>query len=574
MTAEKSTTASTDVDAAGASFHAVTDWHAINWQKVHQNVRRLQARIVKATQEKRCGRVKARPRLLTHSFSGKALAVRRVTENQGKNTPGVDKVVWSTPQKKLNAIYSLRQRDYHPQPLRRIYIPKKNGKKRPLGIPVMKCRAMQALYLLALDPVAETRADPNSYGFRLGRSTADAIEQCFCALGKRTSPQWILEGDIKSCFDAISHEWLETHIPMEKAILKKWLQAGYVDKHVLFPTKAGTPQGGICSPVLANLTLDGLERMLTEHFPKLKTAKGSLVNVVRFADDCIVTGRSKELLEQAVKPLIEQFMKERGLTLSQEKTHITHIEDGFDFLGQNVRKYKSGKRQKLLIKPSAKNVKAFLEKVREVVKANKALPAGKLIVKLNPIIRGWARYHQHVVSKKTFNAVDDAIYHLLRRWAKRRHPKKSKTWIEKKYFTTVGGNHWVFYGEVDGKSKYLSDAPNIAIQRHTKVRGEANPYDPAWETYYEKRLDVHMGANLKGKQWLLHLWKEQNGLCPVCNQKITKITGWHSHHILGRSKGGANTAENRVLLHPTCHQHVHNLGIHVEKPRPSKRRER
>ena len=574
MTAEKSTTASTEVDAAGASFHAVTDWHAINWQKVHQNVRRLQARIVKATQEKRWGKVKALQRLLTHSFSGKALAVRRVTENQGKNTPGVDKVVWSTPQKKLNAIYSLRQRDYHPQPLRRIYIPKKNGKKRPLGIPVMKCRAMQALYLLALDPVAETRADPNSYGFRLGRSTADAIEQCFCALGKRTSPQWILEGDIKSCFDAISHAWLETHIPMEKAILKKWLQAGYVDKHVLYPTKAGPPQGGICSPVLAHLTLDGLERMLTEHFPKLKTAKGSLVNVVRFADDFIVTGRSKELLEQAVKPLIEQFMKERGLTLSQEKTHITHIEDGFDFLGQNVRKYKSGKRQKLLIKPSAKNVKAFLEKVREVVKANKALPAGKLIVKLNPIIRGWARYHQHVVSKKTFNAVDDAIYHLLRRWAKRRHPKKSKTWIEKKYFTTVGGNHWVFYGEVDGKSKYLSDATNIAIQRHTKVRGEANPYDPAWETYYEKRLDVHMGANLKGKQWLLHLWKEQNGLCPVCNQKITKITGWHSHHILGRSKGGANTAENRVLLHPTCHQHVHNLGIPVEKPRPSKRRER
>jgi RNA-directed DNA polymerase len=212
--------------STGAPFHGVTDWHAIDWQSVSCNVRRLQARIVKATQEKKWGKVKALQRLLTHSFSGKALAVRRVTENQGKNTPGVDKITWNTPHKKINAVYSLRQRDYHPQPLRRLSIPKKNGGKRFLGIPVMKCRAMQALYLLALDPVAETTADPNSYGFRPQRSTADAIEQCFTALGNRQTAQWILEGDIKSCFDGISHEWLLTHIPMEKAILRKWLKSG------------------------------------------------------------------------------------------------------------------------------------------------------------------------------------------------------------------------------------------------------------------------------------------------------------------------------------------------------------
>ena len=204
MTAEPSTAEISEVDAAGASFHGVTDWHAIDWQKVQRNVRRLQGRIVKATQEGKWNKVKTLQRLLTHSFSGKTLAVRRVTENQGKNTPGVDQVIWNTPQKKINAIYSLRQRDYHPQPLRRIYIPKKNGKKRPLGIPAMKCRAMQALYLLALDPVAETTADPNSYGFRPQRSTADAIEQCFITLGKGKSPQWILEGDIKGCFDHAS----------------------------------------------------------------------------------------------------------------------------------------------------------------------------------------------------------------------------------------------------------------------------------------------------------------------------------------------------------------------------------
>src|SRR5438876_473422 len=254
MTAEQNT--------AGASFHGVTDWHDIDWKSVSHHVRRLQARIVKATKEKRWGKVKALQRLLTHSFSGKALAVRRVTENQGKNTPGVDKETWNTPQKKINAVYSLRQRGYHPQPLRRIYIPKKNGKKRPLGIPVMKCRAMQALYLLALDPIAETTADPNSYGFRPGRSTADAIEACFIALCKGDRAEWILEGDIRSCFDKISHEWLLAHIPMEKTILRKWLKAGYMENRRLYPTEEGTPQGGICSPVIANMALDGLEKLL------------------------------------------------------------------------------------------------------------------------------------------------------------------------------------------------------------------------------------------------------------------------------------------------------------------------
>ena len=244
----KQMTEEAQAGSTGAPFHDATDWHAIDWKSAHRTVRRLQARIVKATQEKRWGKVKALQRLLTHSFSGKALAVRRVTENQGKHTPGVDKITWNTPQKKINAVYSLRQRGYHPQPLRRIHIPKKNGKKRPLGIPCMRDRAMQALYLLALDPIAETTADPNSYGFRPQRSTADAIEQCFTALGNIHTAQWILEGDIKGCFDAISHAWLLAHIPMDKAILEKWLQAGYMENHVLHPTEEGTPQGGIITP--------------------------------------------------------------------------------------------------------------------------------------------------------------------------------------------------------------------------------------------------------------------------------------------------------------------------------------
>jgi RNA-directed DNA polymerase len=222
---------------------------------------------VQAIQEKRWGKVKALQHLLTHSFSGKALAVQRATDNQGKRTAGVDGQTWSTPRHKAQAVLSLRQHGYRAQPLKRVYIPKRNGKKRPLGIPTLKDRAMQALYKLALDPIAETLADPNSYGFRPERSTADAIEKCFKSLHRPGSAQWVLEGDIKGCFDHISHDWLLTHIPLEKPILRQWLKAGFMEKRVWSPTQAGTPQGGIISPLLANLTLDGLETKLKEHFP-------------------------------------------------------------------------------------------------------------------------------------------------------------------------------------------------------------------------------------------------------------------------------------------------------------------
>jgi RNA-directed DNA polymerase len=339
---------------AGAASHATLEWHAIDWRRVQQNVRRLQARIVKAVQDGRWGKVRALQHLLTHSFSAKALAVRRVTENQGKRTPGVDRVTWRTPEQKASAIGGLRQRGYQPQPLRRVYIAKSNGKLRGLGIPTMRDRAMQALYLLALDPIAETVADPNSYGFRTHRAPADAIEQCFTALAKTASPQWVLEGDIRACFDEFSHNWLLAHIPMDKGILRKWLKAGYIERDVLHPTEAGTPQGGICSPVIANLALDGLEARLRTAFPRYVWHGGKKscpkVNFIRLADDFVITGATKELLEDVVKPLVEEFLKERGLQLSREKTVITHIADGFDFLGQHIRKY-SGK---LLIKPSVR----------------------------------------------------------------------------------------------------------------------------------------------------------------------------------------------------------------------------
>ena len=310
----------TTAQAVGAVSREATEWYAVVWPTIHRNVRRLQVRIAQATKEGNWGKVRALQRLLTHSYSGKVLAVRRVTENNGKKTPGVDKEIWDTPEKKTQAVHALKYRGYQPQPLRRVYIPKSDGRTmRPLGIPTMKDRAMQALYLLALDPIVETTADNNSYGFRQQRSCADAIEQCFNTLCK-PNPQWILEGDIKSCFDRISHDWLLAHVPMDRAILQKWLKAGYMDKHILHETTEGTPQGGIISPALSNCALDGLERLLKEKFPTRRPlsslgGKFPCVNLIRYADDFIITGRTKELKnywKEKSSPSSSSFCKNEG----------------------------------------------------------------------------------------------------------------------------------------------------------------------------------------------------------------------------------------------------------------------
>lgn len=542
-----------------ASPGIATCWEAIDWQKALAYVKKLQVRIVKAQKEGHYSKVKSLQWLLTHSFYAKALAVKRVTSNQGKRTSGVDHELWLTPQAKFNAISKLNRRGYHPQPLRRHYIRKKNGKMRPLGIPTMTDRAMQTLYKFSLEPIAETYADPNSYGFRIGRSTHDAIEQCFTDLNKGKSPEWILEGDIKGCFDHISHQWLLENVPMDTQILEKWLKCGFVETGKLFPTDEGTPQGGTISPTLMNMTLDGLERLLQERLPTRQKVNGrthfNKLNFVRYADDFIITGESPEFLRDKVLPIVKEFLTERGLQLSEEKTVITHIEDGFDFLGKNIRKYNG----KLLIKPSKTSVKSFLAKVRSIIKGNKSAKQETLIRKLNPVIRGWVNNQRYVVSSKVFSRVDYEIYKCLWQWAKRRHKKKSHKWIAQKYWHHIGSRQWTFSvpyenQSAEGEPLYckLEYATDTKIIRFKKIVAEANPFDEYWTDYFEEREGEKLLNSTKGREKLLTIWRRQHRRCPVCGDLITSETGFEVY-----ASAGKNSQKN--MVHKECHKEIHSL---------------
>ena len=449
-------------------------WKDIDWKTVTDSVNRLQVRITKAVNIEKWQLVKRLQYMLTNSFYAKMLAIRRVTKNKGTRTAGVDGVKWTTSKAKMNAALNLSDKKYKAKPLRRVYIEKYGKKeKRPLNIPTMHDRARQALYAFALDPVAEATADRTSFGFRKNRSTHDACALAFNYLSRKNSAQWVLEGDIKGCFDNINHEWLLDNIPMDKSILKQFLKAGFVYNRHLNPTKAGTPQGGIISPTLANMTLDGIEALIASKYYTSKRGKVDKmyghhkVNFVRYADDFIVTADSDETAKE-IEELIKSFLKERGLELSESKTLISHIDDGFDFLGWNFRKYKG----KLLIKPSKGSIGKVTKKISDVIKRAKAWKQEDIIYALNPIITGWANYHQSVVSRYIFGKLDHQLWNMLWTWSKRRHHDKSKSWIIKKYWHEIDSRKWVF-STGTSNLKLFSDTK---IVRHPNVKLDKNPY--------------------------------------------------------------------------------------------------
>lgn len=457
-------------------------WQSIDWAQAEKTVSNLQTRIARAALNNKWREINGLIRLLARSYHAKLLAVRQVTTSKGKKTPGVDGIVWKSNADKMRGALSLNVRGYHALPLKRVYIPKKNGKLRPLSIPTFRDRAMQAIFAFALAPVEYATGDRSSFGFRKYRGTKDACQQAFSCLSRKNSAQWVLEADIKSCFDMISHDWLLTHIPMKKSILKQFLEAGFMEGDRLFPTVAGTPQGGVVSPILANMVLNGFENLFGQKFYSNKkgiinkTYNMHKVNFIRYADDVVITADSEETAEE-IKEILSGFLSERGLQLSEEKTQITHISEGFTFLGWEFRKFKD----KLLTKPSKKSIGTYTEKVHDILRKGRSWTQDAIIGSINPITRGWYNYHRHTAASRTFSKLDHITFNMLYSWAKRRHPNKPRKDTADKYWCQKGSRKWVFAT----KTQELIPLSKTKIRRYYMVKLDKNPFLDL--EYFEER---------------------------------------------------------------------------------------
>lgn len=545
-------------------------WNDIDWRLANDQVKQIQRAIAVAYNDKDLKKVKILQQKLVNSFSRKRVAVKTVTSNKGKNTPGVDGVIWDNPERKYQAILDLNpmNNEYKAKPVRRVYIPKKSGKLRPQGIPCMSDRAIQTLWKMALEPIAECTRDTHSYGFRPIRSRQDCQQLLWLLCSGKHHPNWVFEGDIKGFYDNIHHEWIMKNIPMNKHIQKQFQKAGFIEKGGSFrETLSGVPQGGSISPTIANMTLDGLERAVKRaaaqvlnkaQKPKTKKNKTSTwVHVVRYADDFVITSTSSRMLDGPIKRAVQAFLRERGLSLNEEKTHITRIKEGFNFLGFNFKYYKNRNKpngQIFQVKPAKDNIQKLKDKIKETTR-DKNLRVLDLIQILNPILMGWANYFNKVVSRKIFQQMGTYLWYMTLKWRKTKHPTWSGIDVYNKYFTKSGDRKWVFYSIEDGKKYFLYQIRKTPILRHTLAKKNVNFYMAKDEDYSSKRSFKLSKSNIWSKK-AQKVGMKTKFVCKVCNTYMVPSQALDIHHILPKKLGGTDSFKNVIQLHRQCHKQV------------------